>query len=448
MERRALSHIASYLNIEKSFPDTEICGVEKDNRTVKAGDLFVAIRGENFDGHNFAASAVENGAVAVLCERELDLDVPCLVAQDSVIGLQAIASGYRAEFSPKVVGVTGSVGKTTTKEMIASVLSEKYNTLKTEGNLNNEIGLPFTILNLNKNHEAAVIEMGMNHFGEISRLTRIARPDIAVISAIGESHIEFLGSKEGIMKAKLEILEGLPTDGVVILNGDDELLWSLKGTLPFRTIYYGCNNKNADLFATATCSGLNEIVFTVREIPDFEFKINCGGEHNLKNALAAIAVGRELNLNNNELYRGLDNFENTGMRQKIIKKDGRVIINDCYNANPDSMRASLKLLSNVEGRKIAVLADMLELGESSKEAHIALGSIAKESADIIFVTGAMREFVIEGAEGAEIYAFEEIDKLCAKLKEIWREGDTVLVKASRGMRLERVVESLCSRREI
>lgn len=443
MERRAISSFASYLNIDKSFPDVEICGVEKDNRSVKAGDLFVAIRGEKFDGHDFAASAVENGAVAVLCERELEVDVPCLVVEDSIRGLQAIASGYRAEFFPKVVGVTGSVGKTTTKEMIASVLSEKYNTLKTEGNLNNEIGLPFTVLNLNKNHEAAVIEMGMNHFGEISRLTRIARPDIAVISAIGESHIEFLGSKEGILKAKLEILEGLSDNGIVILNGDDEYLLSLKGKLPFKTIYYGITNKEADIFATAKSISLNEITFTVRETENFEFKINCGGEHNLKNALAAVAVGRELGLSNEEIASGLEKFENTGMRQKIIKKDGRTIINDCYNANPDSMRASLKLLSDTEGRKIAVIADMLELGETSKDAHIELGKLAAEMADIIFVTGDMREYVKAGAGDAEIYAFEDVPSLCAKLKEVWTEGDTVLVKASRGMRLERVVESLC-----
>lgn len=443
MERRAISSFASYLNIEKSFPDVEICGVEKDNRSIKTGDLFVAIRGEKFDGHNFAASAVENGAVAVLCERELEVGVPCLVVEDSIRGLQAIARGYRAEFSPKVVGVTGSVGKTTTKEMIASVLSEKYNTLKTEGNLNNEIGLPFTVLNLNKNHEAAVIEMGMNHFGEISRLTRIASPDIAVISAIGESHIEFLGSKEGILKAKLEILEGLSDDGTVILNGDDEYLISLKGKLPFKTIYYGITNNESDIFATAKSVSLNEIIFTVRGTENFEFKINCGGEHNLKNALAAVAVGRELGLSNEEIARGLDKFENTGMRQKIIKKDGRTIINDCYNANPDSMRASLKLLSDIEGRKIAVIADMLELGESSKDAHTELGRLAADMADIIFVTGNMRECVKAGAGDAEIYVFEDVASLCAKLKEIWTEGDTVLVKASRGMRLERVVESLC-----
>ncbi len=443
MEMRALSQIASYLNIEKSFPDIEISGIEKDNRKVGKGDLFLAIKGENFDGHDFAASAVENGAVAVLCEREMNLDVPCLVVDNTISALQKIASDYRCEFTPKVVGVTGSVGKTTTKEMIARVLSEKYNTLKTEGNLNNEIGLPFTVLNLNASHEAAVIEMGMNHFGEISRLTRIVRPDIAVISAIGESHIEFLGSKEGILKAKLEILEGLSENGTLILNGDDELLWSLRGKLPFKTIYYGSENTQADIFAYKKESNLDEIIFEVREIPNFEFKINCGGEHNLKNSLAAIAVGLELNLSCEQIKAGLLNFENTGMRQKIIEKDGRKIICDCYNANPDSMRAALKLLRGAQGRKIAVLADMLELGESASFAHIELGKNAAVSADIVMVTGNMRDLVARGAKGHNVYTFEDADSLSSKLKEIWQEGDTILVKASRGMHLERVVEKVC-----
>lgn len=443
MERISLSQIASYLNIEENFADTEISGVEKDNRKVKPGDLFVAIRGENFDGHDFAASAVENGAVAVLCERELNLKVPCLIVENTVLGLQKIASGYRNNFTPKVVGVTGSVGKTTTKEMIASVLSEKYNTLKTEGNLNNEIGLPFTVFNLNTSHEAAVIEMGMNHFGEISRLTHVARPDIAVISAIGESHIEFLGSKEGILKAKLEILEGLSENGTVILNGDDEYLWSLRGKLPFKTVYYGSENSDVDLFAIKTDSSINEIIFKIREIPNFEFIINCGGEHNLKNSLAAVAVGLELGVSTEQIKAGLLKFENTGMRQKIIEKNGRKIICDCYNANPDSMRAALKLLSAAQGRKIAVLADMLELGESSISAHIELGETAVKSADIIMVTGNMRDLVAQGAKGHNVYTFEDTDALSLKLKEIWQEGDTILVKASRGMRLERVVEKVC-----
>ena len=441
MKNMKLSKIAQHLNTKTECPDILISGVKKDNREVVAGDLFVAIKGENFDGHNFINAAAENGASAALVSSDVDADIPCLKVEDTVRGLGKIAAGYRDEFDIPVVGVTGSVGKTTTKEMIACVLSKKYNTLKTRGNLNNEIGLPFTVLNLSDEHQAAVIEMGMNHFGEISRLTKIAKPSIAVISTIGESHIEFLGSKEGILKAKLEILEGLPHNGVVILNGDDELLWSKKGKLPFKTIYYGIKNEDVDLFGVEKCATISKITFTVREIPDVEFEINVGGIHNLQNALAAIAVARELNLSTDEMRAGLFMFENTGMRQKIVEKDGVTIINDCYNANPDSMRASLSLLKKTEGRRIAVLADMLELGEISKTAHKELGYFASECADLIFVTGDMRDAVASGAD-KKTRTFGSTEELSAALKSELLPGDTVLVKASRGMRLERVVERI------
>jgi len=442
VEKRTLFQLASYLNMETEHPNVEITGIRRDNRQVEPGDLFVCIPGENFDGHDFAAAAREKGAAAALVSREINVDIPQIKVPDTVLGLQKIAEGYRKEFDIPVVGVTGSVGKTTTKEMIACVLSEKYNTHKTSGNLNNEIGLPFTVLELNSQHEAAVIEMGMNHFGEISRLTRVARPNVAVISTIGESHIEFLGSKEGILKAKLEILEGLSENGVVILNGDDEFLWGVRGKLPFKTVYYGIKNQDADIFGYEKTASLESITFTVREIEGTEFKINVGGVHNLQNALAAIAVAKELGLSAEQMAKGLDSFENTGMRQKIIEKDGVLIINDCYNANPDSMRASLALLGKTQGRRVAVLADMLELGDASEEAHIGIGRVAAKNADLIFVTGDMREKVKQGAKGAEIYTFDTAEQLTVELKAVLKEGDKVLVKASRGMRLERVVDAL------
>lgn len=442
MEKLKLSQIAEYLNTVTENPDVVVTGVKKDNRQIEPGDLFVAIKGDNFDGNDFVVSAAEKGAVASLVSKDVNVNIPCFKVDDTVLALQKIAAGYRREFDIPVVGVTGSVGKTTTKEMIACVLSQKYNTLKTQGNLNNEIGLPFTVLDLNKGHEAAVIEMGMNHFGEISRLTRVAQPKIAVISTIGESHIEFLGSKEGILKAKLEILEGLPEDGTVILNGDDKYLWGMKGKLPFRTVYYGAKNEEVDLFGKEKESSLSKIIFSVREMEGAEFKINVGGAHNLLNALAAIAVAKELKLNKSEIAAGLELFENTGMRQKIIEKDGVCIINDCYNANPDSMRAALTLLGKTEGRKIAVLADMLELGDASFDAHLSIGKYAKENADLIYVTGDMRDTYAQGAEGAKVLAFNDAASLADSLCKELCAGDTVLIKASRGMRLERVVERI------
>lgn len=442
MEKRNLSQIAEYLNFNTDYPDVCVTGVKRDNRQVEPGDLFIAIKGENFDGHNFVTSAAESGAVAALVSEDVEASIPCLKVEDTVLGLQKIARGYRSEFEIPIVGITGSVGKTTTKEMIACVLSEKHNTHKTQGNLNNEIGLPFTVLDLNSSHEAAVIEMGMNHFGEISRLTSVAKPTIAVISNIGESHIEFLGSKEGILRAKLEILEGLQKDGVVVLNGDDELLWSKKGKIPFKTIYYGMKNEEADIFGRAVESSLSHIKFTVREIFDSEFIINVGGAHNLQNALASIAVARELNLSTEEIKRGLASFQNTGMRQQILEKDGYVIVNDCYNANPDSMGAALTLLSKSEGRRIAVIADMLELGEVSSAAHTKIGKHASFCADIIFVTGNMRDAVAQGADGSDVRTFNTAEEMADALKAELKEGDTVLIKASRGMHLERVTSRI------
>lgn len=444
MERRNLAHIAEYFGMDMpEWRDIEICAIKRDNREVGKNDLFVAIRGENFDGHDFVCDAANRGASAALVERDIPgCPIPLIKVSDTIRGLQTLASGYRAEFNPHVVGVTGSVGKTTTKEMIASVLSEKYNTLKTIGNLNNEIGLPFTVCNLSAEHEAAVIEMGMNHFGEISRLTRVARPNIAVISVIGESHIEFLGSKEGILKAKLEILEGLSEDGCVILNGDDPLLWSLSGKLPYETIYFGTKNSDVQIFGSAIYESLSEIKFRVRGM-DEEFMIPCAGAHNLQNALCAIAVGQKLGLSQSEIKNGLSKFENTGMRQKVIEVSGKTIINDSYNANPDSMRAALTVLKGTSGRRIAVLADMLELGERTESAHVELGKYASECADIIYVTGNQRELVARGAKGADVRVFEDVFALCENLKNELKEKDTVLVKASRGMRLERVVDAIC-----
>lgn len=445
MESRTLAQIASFVGCSAPGWDRiTVCGLEKDDRAVEPGDLFVAIRGEKFDGHDFAKSAAAHGAVAILADREIaDCPVPVLRVEDTVRGLQAIARGYRKEFSPHVVGVTGSVGKTTTKEMIASVLSQKYFTLKTEGNLNNEIGLPFTVCNLKREHEAAVFEMGMNHFGEIARLTRVAQPDIAVISAIGESHIEFLGSREGILRAKLEILEGLSPDGCVVLNGDDPMLWALSGMLPFETVYYGVKNPQVQVFGTACEQVLDHAHFTVRGMEGTEFSIHCGGQHNLQNALAAVAVGKKLHLSEEQIRCGLDAFENTGMRQKVIKVGQKTIINDSYNANPDSMRAALNVLGKADGRRIAVLADMLELGDRAEDAHRELGQLAGEKADLLFITGAMRDRIAEGAKGADVRVFDTADALADALKLVWRDGDTVLIKASRGMHLERVAEKLC-----
>ncbi|MEG2569948.1 MAG: UDP-N-acetylmuramoyl-tripeptide--D-alanyl-D-alanine ligase [Clostridia bacterium] len=440
MEMLTLGQVAGFIGAEMpATPDLQICGICRDNRAVNSADIFVAIRGECCDGHDFLASAEAAGAVAAIAEHDVQgVSMPILRVPNSITALGALACGYRDMFSPRVVGITGSVGKTTTKEMIWAVLSEAFYTLKTQGNMNNEIGLPFTVLGLKNSHEAAVFEMGTNHFGEISRLTRIAKPDVAVITAIGESHIEFLGSKEGVRRAKLEILEGLKPGGTLILNGDDMLLWDLRDTLDANIIYYGAENPDVQVFGTATREDFETTEFLVRELPRVKFTLPCGGAHNLKNALAAVAVGLHYGIDGAKIAAGISKFANTGMRQHVTHVRDITILNDCYNASPDSMRAALNVLKGAAGRRIAVLGDMLELGDASASAHFEIGRIAAQCADIILAFGTFSGDVIAGAGTGR--AFSDKDALCTALLNEARAGDSVLIKGSRGMKMEEICD--------
>ncbi len=454
MEQLTLEQVASFCGaeIKPEYRDIYVNGISKDNRTVSSGDIFIAIRGEKFDGHAFVNKAADAGAVAALVSEPVcDASIPTLVVEDTVLALQKIAKNYRAMFEDiKVVGITGSVGKTTTKEMCASVLSQGLYTLKTLGNLNNDIGLPFTVMGLNYSHQAAVVEMGANHFGEISRLTRVANPDIAVITAIGEAHMEFFKSKVGVRKAKLEIIEGLKLSGYLVLNGDDPMLWELKGKLDVNVIYCGIHNEECDIFAEVIERDSENIRFRVRSIPDTEFHICCGGVHNLQNALLAVAVGQLTGRSAEQIRAGLENFVNTGERQKITKlSNGVTVISDCYNAGPDSMRAALNVLgeSACSGRRIAALGDMLELGEHSHKAHYEVGSRATSRADLIFAAGNWAESVKLGAQESgfdtrNIHAYKTVPELAAELKDELRDGDVLLIKGSRGMRMEQILEFL------
>ncbi len=452
MEQLTLEQVASFCGaeIKPEYQDIYVNGISKDNRTVNPGDLFIAIRGEKFDGHAFVNKAADAGAVAALVSEPVsDASVPTLVVEDTVLALQEIAKNYRTMFEDiKVVGITGSVGKTTTKEMCASVLSQGLYTLKTLGNLNNDIGLPFTVMGLNFSHQAAVVEMGANHFGEISRLTRVANPDIAVITTIGQAHMEFFKSKEGVRKAKLEIIEGLKPDGYLVLNGDDPLLWELKDKLRVNVIYCGIHNEKCDIFAQVIERDSENIWFEVKSIPGTRFHIGCGGVHNLQNALLAVAVGELAGRSAEQIKEGLENFVNTGERQKIIKLSNQVtVISDCYNAGPDSMRAALDLLgeNKCRGRKIAALGDMLELGEHSDGAHYEIGSIAASRADMIFTAGNWSQSVARGAlengfDKEKVRAYKTVPELADELKDELREGDVLLIKGSRGMRMEQILE--------
>lgn len=450
MEQMKLKQIAAFCGARIPADDTTvISGVCKDTRFVNPGDLFLAIRGQKFDGHDFVCRAATLGAAAVLVEHEVeDCPIPQLIVEDTVRALGEIACGYRAGFHPFLVGVTGSVGKTSTKEMLASVLGARYPTLKTEGNYNNHIGMPLTLLNLCKEHEAAVVEMGTNHFGEISYLSEIAKPDLAVITSIADAHIEFLGSKEGVLRAKCEILDGMGANAPLICDGDNLYLHSLKGKLSRPIRFCGVDDNTADFHARPIEMTPDMSRFTVDGLHG-EFVVNLGGMHHLRNALLAIAVGKELGLSDDEVRKGLAAFSNLAERQTRVTVSGAEIISDCYNANPASMKAALDVLAMGEcnGKRIAVLGDMLELGASAKQAHFEIGDYAAKFADELYCVGTFAKQLEAGARSGgmkakQIHCYQSVNTLAFALKDNLQAGDIVLLKASNGMKLGEVLDVL------
>lgn len=432
--------------------DQVVLDVSTDSRTIPNGALFFALKGENFDGHKFVDSAIKSGAVAAVVSEDTEelKKLPVIVVEDTLAALRNLAEYYRMQFSISVVGVTGSVGKTSTKEMIASVLEQKYQTHKTKGNFNNEIGVPLTAYQLSQSDEMAVIEMGMSDFGEISRLTRIAKPDTAVITNIGMSHIEHLGSQEGIKKAKLEILEGLQPEGTVVLNGDDPLLWDERSNIDFETLFYGIGNKNCDVVAydIKTYSDGSEFTCNIDGEPH-RFNISVAGEHHIYNALAAILIGLKYNVPVEEIKKGIKAFAPVGMRQAIIELPQYTIIRDCYNASPDSMKSGLDVLSlyETEGRRVACLGDMLELGDATESAHKMVGKMAAEKTDVLITVGKASRFIAEGAkesgmEPAKVFEYESKEALYIDLDKILEKNDVILIKGSRGMQMEKVADAI------
>lgn len=428
--------------------EAEINGVCIDSRLAEANEIYIAINGERFDGHDFTKSALANGAAAAMIHHDVDCDGLFVRVEDTAKALRQLAHYMRNQFDIPVVGLTGSVGKTTTKEMTAAVLSEKYNTLKTEGNLNNNIGLPRTLLRLEEDTEAAVIEMGMSNRGEISELSQIAEPTVAIISNIGVSHMESLGSRENILKAKLEILDGLRAGCPIILNGDDPYLMS--ACIEDRPVYYyGIDSHDCDYRATDIVQLDDETSFTVVFNKDKTQRVTIPtvGIHNVYNALAAFAAGMQLSVTPEQAAAGLKKYVPSGMRQRIKLVNGIRFIEDCYNASPDSQRAALRMLAGVKAnRRIAVLGDMLELGSISDEAHRNAGLLAsKNHIDILFTYGEKSVLTANNAVTCGVpmvRSFLDKEKLADALAETLQEGDAVLFKASRGMALEDVINAV------
>ncbi len=437
--------------IDPKYKDVAFLGANNDTRKLEPGQLFVALQGVR-DGHDFIEAALEKGAAAVLCTH-CDGDYPAIVVADTRLALGDIARQERLRIGMKVVGITGSVGKSTTKEMTACILQSAYRVSKTPVNHNNDIGMPMSILAMPEDTEVAVLEMGMNHFREIAYLADIAKPDIAVIVNIGTMHIEHLGSMEGILQAKLEILEGLDKNGKILLNGDDSLLWNLHKQPNIPAEFFGVHNTECSVRGKDIEEAAGLLRFRVK-CADEEFPVELAleGQHYVPDALAAIGVGVALGVDSVKIRQSLTHFRNMAGRQEIFEADGYTIIRDCYNAGPESMSAALQVLGNKKGRRIAVLGDMLELGTCATAEHYKVGRIAAENADMVFAFGPNSARVIHGAitggmpeERAK--SFPDRETLVHALRQKAKPGDVILFKGSNGMRVDLVLEQFLNKEQ-
>ena len=435
MEMITLTDIAKYTK-GKQNGNGIISNISIDSKNILDDCLFVAIKGNRFDGNDFIENAISNGAKAVVTTKDI-VNAPSIKVEDSNQAFLDLAKGYKAKFKNlKTVAVTGSVGKTTTKEMIYCVLKQIAKTYKNEGNLNNHIGVPLTIFGLDKKQEYAVFEMGMNHSGEIKALSDVVCPDLAVVSNVGISHIEYLGSREGIRDAKLEIISGL--SGSIILNGDEPLLRDLN--IQNEIIYFGIDGSDLDVTCKDIKTYIDYTTFVAicgdREI---NITINTIGKHNVMNALSAIAVGIKFSASDEQIAKGMLSFENVDMRQNVFKHKEYTIIDDCYNASPDSMKASLDVLSEMDGNnKIAVLGSMGELGDFALDAHKEVLEYAKTSADKVYLFG----HTWSDLDLGECELYDDKDLITDKIRQNIEKTDVILFKGSRALKIEEVLKKL------
>lgn len=423
--------------------------VSTDTRKIEKGSLFIALKGENFNGNDYVVEAIKKGASVIIVDEvkfdSKDLNNNCVIIKvdDTKLALGAIAKYYREKLGIKVVGITGSTGKTSTKDLVAAFLSGKYSVFKTKGNFNNEIGLPLMILELDSSYDVAVLEMGTNNFNEIHRLANIAMPDIATITNIGVSHIENLKTRENILKEKLSITDFFKDNNPLVINNENDMLQKIKEDNRFKLEKVGYNEecevyaKNIDL--TEKTTSFDAVTKTGES---YRFTLNMVGKHNVLNALLGIQISRELGVTFEEMNEGLKNLQATSMRLEFIKKNDFTIINDCYNASPDSMKAALDVLKTYSGkRKIAVLGDMGELGDHSKSSHEIVGEYALEKADIILSTGEFKKDYKEGF-GKDTLIFDSKNELIESLTKLIKKDDVILIKASRAAKFEEIVKCI------
>ena len=450
MTKLSLSEIAQVTGAEVNS-DAEIFfeGVTTDSRKITSGVLFVALKGEIFNGEDFAAEALKKGATAVLVSKSFDknLDGIILKVDDTLKAYAQIAGAWRNRFNIPIVAVTGSNGKTTTKDLTAAALNSLGHVQKTSGNFNNEVGVPMTLLALNENHKAAVVEIGMRGLGQIEALAQVVKPNIGIVTNVSETHIELLGTIENIARAKGELVTEIQEGGTIILNADNVHTLAMKNLVKdgVKVLTYSIES-GADFVAKDILIGSVSTEFTLSfRGKEYDFEIPMLGRHNVSNALAAIAAGYACGLKVPDIQRGFSTLTTTKMRYEVIRRDGLTIINDAYNASPASMRAAIRTTSEVyNGRLIAVLGDMLELGTISERIHREIGfELVENKFDTLITLGPLGRFIAEGAREAglkNIFAFDTHEAAARKILEIVRDGDTILFKASHVMHMEKIIE--------
>ncbi len=449
MKELTLLEIAKACNGRLTQPqceDIRINSITTDSRKAGKNCLFVPLKGERADGHDFILQTFKSGAVCSLSEKEIETDKPIIIVKSCYQAVKDIAEYYRSLFNIPVIGVTGSVGKTSTKEMISAVLSQRFNVHKTQGNFNNELGVPLTIFGLEESHQVAVIEMGISDFGEMTRLSKIVKPTICVITNIGDCHLENLGDRNGVLKAKTEMFIYRDPQGKIFLNGDDTHLSTVtdvNGTVP---VFYGLNKDNAYYSENINNQGVKGVSCTLCTPKNkINVTIPAIGTYMVSNALVAVAIGEYLGMNIDEIAKGVESYKTVGSRDGVIKTDFITIIDDCYNANPVSVKGGIDTLTNFKGRKVCILGDMKELGTNSKQLHFCTGEYAKDkNTDVLVAVGEDAKDIAQGAKGGntQVYYYEFVSDTIDNLKNIIKKDDTVLVKASRAMKLEQVVNAL------
>jgi len=440
--------------LAEKYVNETVQGVSIDTRKITTGNLYIPIQGDRFDGHSFVEKAIENGAVATLWKKNVKnppVNIPVIFVEDTLEALQTLAKSYRDQLDVKVIGVTGSNGKTSTKDIVTSLLATKFKVQKTEGNFNNHIGLPLTILSLEENTEMAVLEMGMSSRGEIEFLSKLARPNAAIITNIGEAHLLDLGSRDAIAEAKLEIVTGLQDGGVFVYNGDEPLLTNRVPSmnLAAETITFGDARAN-NYYPTSVTLQATGTYFKMNQDENIVFYLPVLGKHNVYNTLASMAIAKYFGVTWEEMKQGLVTLQMTGMRMEIVKtENGLTIINDAYNASPTAMEAAFHLMNGLDGfsKKIVVLGDMLELGDQEVQFHYEVGKLIDPARiSYVFTYGRLGAQIAEGAKinfpNERVKAYDNKEELVKNLQAVVDVKDVVLVKASRGMKLEEVITML------